>query len=324
MVVKHLVFGGGGPSCFLIYGAARELCNSNNYWHLKDIKSIYGCSSGAWIGFIISLGFDWNIVDDYLIKRPWEKMINIGPAELINSFHTKGLVSSEFIINTIKPVLNAKDLDIECTFLDHFNLTNIELHFYTCDINTKLISKVDLSYKTHPNLRIVDGLIMTMAVPILITPYICESSCYVDGGVLNNFPIQDCIIQQNIDDDNEYLAFKANWELNNNVLINDESNLLQYVSQFIRKLTQFTSNLNVDNIDFLKNENVVICSMKDPGGPIGWIDVFINEEKRIEYINSGVESAKLFLSKKELKNNENILDFEIEAESKIESIDYIS
>lgn len=315
--VKHLVFGGGGPSCFLIYGAVRKL-NQLKCWNLENIKSIYGCSSGAWLGLLISMGFDWETLDSYLIKRPWEKMINIGPTEVINSFSTKGLVSGDFIMNTVKPVLQARDLDINCTFQEHFNNTNIELHFYTVDINTKTMSKVDLSYKTHPDLRIIDGLSMTMAVPILITPYMKDDCCYIDGGVLNNFPLKDCLEQQNNPNQNEILAFKAYWEENNEVNITSESNLLQYISHFIRKLAQYISYLNSQDIDNF--ENIVECRMKDPGGPIGWIDVFSNEDKRIEYINRGVESAELFLNNKELKNNiniknkEKIEDFEIKSE----------
>jgi predicted acylesterase/phospholipase RssA len=324
MSVKHLVFGGGGPSCFLIYGAVREL-NKLQYWNIENIKSIYGCSSGAWLGLLISLGFDWDTLDSYLIKRPWEKLINIGPTEIINSFNTKGLVSADFIKNSVQPVLKARDLDIECTFLEHFQTTNIELHFYTCDINTKILSKVDLSYKTHPDLKIIDGLAMTMAVPILVMPFIINDSCYIDGGILNNFPIEDCIEQQNILEKtkNEILAFKTNWQRNSEILINNESNMLQYLSQFLRKLSQFTSNNNDFNKEEIyKQSNVVECKMEDPGGPLGWVDVFINEEKRIDYINSGVESAKLFLSKiEELKNNKEnrssiqIENFEIKSEN---------
>ena len=320
MDIKHLVFGGGGPSCFLIYGAVREL-NKLDYWKMENIKSIYGCSSGAWLGLLISLGFDWDTLDSYLIKRPWEKMINIGPTEVINSFSTKGLVSRDFIMNTVKPVLQARDLDIKCTFLEHFKATNIELHFYTVDLNTKTMSKVDISYKTHPDLPIIDGLTMTMAVPILIVPHIIDRCCYIDGGVLNNFPLIDCLEQQNNPKENEVLAFKAHWEENNEIIITDETNLLQFISHFIRKLTQFTSNFKNEQINW---ENIIECKMKDPGGPIGWIDVFSNEEMRIEYIEKGKESAELFLRNKELKNNNEFKDkienFEIKSETSNENL----
>lgn len=313
MTIKHLVFGGGGPSCFLIYGAVREL-NILNYWNIDDIQSIYGCSSGAWLGLLISLGFDWETLDTYLIKRPWEKMINIGPTEVINSFSTKGLVSSEFIANTVKPVLQARDLDVNCTFLQHYEATGIEIHFYTVDINTKSMSKVDLSYKTHPDLKIVEGLSMTMAVPILIVPFIKDNCCYIDGGVLNNFPLRDCIEQQNNPKNEEILAFKANWQENTEVNITNESNLLQYISHFIRKLAQYTSNMNNEIKEF---ENLIVCNKKDPGGPIGWIDVFSNENARVDYINSGKESAMLFLNKKLKKNNQDL-------DNKIENFEIIS
>jgi len=78
--------------------------------------------------------------------------------------------------------------------------------------------------------------------------------------------------------------------------------MLQFVSHFIRKLTQYTSNVNEHIID---SNYIVECKMKDPGGPIGWIDIFVNENKRIEYIDSGVESAKLFLQNLQEQKDKN-------------------
>ena len=80
MTIHHLVLCGGGPSGFLIYGAARHL-SKENYWDIKNIKTIYGCSIGAYMGILISLKYDWEVLDDYLIKRPWEKVASIGPPE---------------------------------------------------------------------------------------------------------------------------------------------------------------------------------------------------------------------------------------------------
>jgi len=67
MTIKHLVFSGGGPAGLVLYGAAKQL--NNVYWNLNNIESIYGTSIGAFIGIIISLGYDWDVVDDYLIKH---------------------------------------------------------------------------------------------------------------------------------------------------------------------------------------------------------------------------------------------------------------
>ena len=80
--IKHLVFSGGGPAGLLTYGAAKYLAQKG-FWTLSDIKSIYGCSIGAYMGIIISLNYEWDWLDDYFIKRPWEKIVSINAMSLI-------------------------------------------------------------------------------------------------------------------------------------------------------------------------------------------------------------------------------------------------
>ena len=74
MTIKHLVFSGGGPVGLISYGAAKYL-NKEKYWDLKDIKTIYGTSVGAYMGILVSLGYEWDWIDDYFIKRPDRKSV---------------------------------------------------------------------------------------------------------------------------------------------------------------------------------------------------------------------------------------------------------
>ena len=68
MPIKHIVISGGGPTGFITYGAACHLAKCN-FWKLEDIETIYGCSVGAYIGVVLSLGYDWEWLDDYFIKK---------------------------------------------------------------------------------------------------------------------------------------------------------------------------------------------------------------------------------------------------------------
>ena len=70
MVIKHLVFSGGGPIVLISYGAAKQL-NKKKFWEIENIETIYGTSVGAYMGTLISLGYEWDWIDDYFIKRPW-------------------------------------------------------------------------------------------------------------------------------------------------------------------------------------------------------------------------------------------------------------
>ena len=76
MPIKHLVISGGGPNILTLYGALKNL-NQNDYWTIENIKSIYGTSAGSLIGLFIILNLEWEELDNYLIKRPWNTVFKI-------------------------------------------------------------------------------------------------------------------------------------------------------------------------------------------------------------------------------------------------------
>ena len=205
--IKHLVFSGGGPAGLLTYGATKYLAQQG-FWSLSDIKSIYGCSIGAYMGVIISLNYDWEWLDDYFIKRPWEKMINITAASIFEAFDTKGLLGDAVIIESLKPLFEAKDLSVDITLEELYDFNKIDIHLYTTNLNTTLMDKVDISHTTHPKMSVIKALSMTIAFPFLFKPICDEGGCYIDGGLLNIYPLKDCIQQQNCIDKEEILAFK--------------------------------------------------------------------------------------------------------------------
>ena len=67
MTIKHLVMSGGGPTMLQTLGALNYLV-INNFVDLENIETIYGTSAGAIIGVCIALKFDWDTINDYIIK----------------------------------------------------------------------------------------------------------------------------------------------------------------------------------------------------------------------------------------------------------------
>ena len=52
-------------------------CHNRKLWKLEDIETIYGTSVGSIIAVILALDYDWDTLDDYLIKRPWNNVFNL-------------------------------------------------------------------------------------------------------------------------------------------------------------------------------------------------------------------------------------------------------
>ena len=91
----------------------------------------------------------------------------------------------------IEPLLRANHLTGNTTLLEFYNITKIDLHIFTTNLNK--IDSVDFNYKTHPSLKLNECIYMSCCAPGLLQPYFIEDECYVDGGFLANCPYLNCI-----------------------------------------------------------------------------------------------------------------------------------
>jgi predicted acylesterase/phospholipase RssA len=293
-MIKHLVISGGGPTGFLTYGAASYLAKEN-VWSLANIKSIYGCSIGAYMGVVFSLGYEWEWLDDYFIIRPWDKLIASSTINIIDMFKEKGFINENFFIESIMPLFRGKDLNEHTTMADLFAFNNIDIHMYACDINTSIIEKIDISHKTHPNLSVIKALQMTMAVPVIFKPIFEGDSCYIDGGILNNYPVNDCLTQQACDSD-EILAFKNIWSLANPV-INEKSSILDFILIMMRKM-QLTLDTETKQAEV---KNTINCFVEDMlNGYDKWMYILSDKDTRRKFIEKGYKQAEDFLKNRTL------------------------
>jgi predicted acylesterase/phospholipase RssA len=95
MTIKHLVFSGGGPIMIQNLSAIQEL-ERKEYLNMKNIESIYGTSAGAIIGLMLSLKFDWDTLNDYIIKRPWQDVFPIKIQNILDAYTKKGIFKPFF------------------------------------------------------------------------------------------------------------------------------------------------------------------------------------------------------------------------------------
>lgn len=278
MTIKHLVISGGGPIMIQILSAIQELIN-NNYLNINDIETIYGTSAGAIIGVLISLKYDWETINDYIIKRPWQDVFPIKVQNILDSYTKKGIFDIKTIEKCFKPLLDAKDIPLDINLEDFYKLTKIELHMFAFEINQYKIT--DISYKSFPKLPLLKAIQMTCAIPVLVTPVCIDDKCYMDGGVACNYPLNFCIESgKNID---EILGFKNKYS-DDNSFINNESNLMDYLLNFLFKAI---FSLNTNNLPHsIKNE--VICDASHLS-----LDTLRNALSNIEVRREIFEKGKL-------------------------------
>ena len=272
-----------------LLGAIQHL-EAKKFIDLKNIESIYGTSAGAIIGVIICLKYDWETINDYIIKRPWQDVFKIKVEKIFESYSKKGIFDLKTIEKCFKPLFDAKDVPMDITLEDFYKYSNIELHFFSFEINEFKID--DISYLTHPKITLLTAIQMTCSLPILITPVCIDDKFYIDGGIVCNYPLKYCIDSgKNID---EILGFKNQYDTEKKSHINSDSTLLDFIMYFLFKVIY---SLNTDNLQpSIKNEflcNTDKMSFEILKKSLSNIDV------RKQIFNNGTEDAICFLSKLE-------------------------
>jgi predicted acylesterase/phospholipase RssA len=290
MTIKHLVIAGGGPLGFRFIGALKRL-EETAFWERKNIKSIYGTSAGSIIGAIICLNYDWDTLTKYVIERPWHSAFKLNARQIFDSYYNKGLFDKKFMEIIFKPLLDAKDLSLNITLAELYAHSNIDLHIFTFDLNK--FETVELSHETHPQLSLTQALTMSSALPGLFMPIIMDKCCFVDGGILANYPISYCLNKN--PDTTEILGIKSTYDdktPTNNVLITEESSLLEYVSSIsINTINYLKKNIKAEHI-----LNTVTCSFTESPIKLETLHKSIlSQEFRQELYATGAKDADEFL-----------------------------
>jgi predicted acylesterase/phospholipase RssA len=290
MTIKHLVISGGGPLGLRFLGAL-EYLEKIGYWNTNNIESIYGTSVGAIIGAFICLKYDWETLNKYIVERPWHEAFHISARQIFDAYTNKGIFDHKLAEIVFKPLLKAKDLDINITLNEFFLYSNIHFKIYTFDLNS--FKTVELSHVSNPDLRLVDALTMSSSLPGIFKPIIKDGCCYIDGGVMCNYPLNHCLkINQN---EEEILGIKSSYgddDNYKNVIVTEETSILEYViSLTINSMNYIRDTVSIEDI-----KNTVRCSTELNPLTLDMIQESIHsQDMRRSWLLTGEEDAKRFI-----------------------------
>lgn len=295
MTIKHLVISGGGPLGLRYLGALEKL-EQEKFWNIDDIESIYGTSIGSIIGTFICLKYDWETLNKYIIERPWHDAFKVNAKQIFDSYYNKGLFDKKLAEIIFKPLLQAKDLKIDITLKEFYEFSKIDLHIFTFDLNK--FETVELSHTTHPDLSLLQALTMSSALPGIFMPTIIDNKCYIDGGVMCNFPLNECLrVHPNKD---EILGVKCSYDKEidsflKNIEVTEKSSLLDYVICLtINSMNFIRDTIKIENID-----NIVRCYVSTNPLTLESINESIsNQELRRQWVKMGEEDATKFITEK--------------------------
>jgi predicted acylesterase/phospholipase RssA len=184
--IKHLVLSGGGCWGLYMQGILSEAVKTG-FIDKSKIETIHCTSVGCVVGVFFALNYEDGVIEDYLVKRPWKNVLKCKSNTFIEMYEKYGIFTVKAFEDIFELIFTAADLTLDVTLLDFYMHTGVEIHMYATELNTYKL--VDFSYKTHPDWRVCDAVYASCSVPIIFSPIITETACYIDGGLLANYPI---------------------------------------------------------------------------------------------------------------------------------------
>lgn len=278
--IKSIVMSGGGITIFPFYGILKQT-NIQGVWKYENIKTIYATSAGSILAVFIALDYEWNTLDDYMIKRPWQNVLKIDVSSLTGFINKRGFFNIKNVEDIFSPVFSGKDIDIHITLEEFYRVTGIDIHFFTTTIDP--IESIDINYKTHPHWRVVEAVYCSSCLPILFSPFFKDGKWYCDGGVTIHYPLKNCIDDGN--DIDEIMGLEKQADNKENKM-DENFDIFDYIIFIISKI-----------ISLILKRNIIVIprEYKFIGPPINIFDILkvsSNMDERIRLINVGEEIAK--------------------------------
>lgn len=188
-----LVLSGGGAKCISQIGALRVIDEAG-----IKIDYISGTSMGAIIGALYSLGYSVDEIEEYMRKVDWEALLsNEIPRNRLSYFDRKS--ESRYLLTF--PIVDGK-----VALPGGFNYAQYILKqlSYLTQQSYRYESFSDFpipflcvatnletgQMKVFEEGSLTDALRASTAFPSLFTPHQLNGNLYVDGGVVNNYPVE--------------------------------------------------------------------------------------------------------------------------------------
>jgi NTE family protein len=242
-----LVISGGGIKGFSALGAItrlKELDIINN----PDIYC--GTSAGSAISLLLLIGYSSQNIYEILSELDMSKIVINNIDNILDEVHI-GFNLSDPIIYIIGHMMKRKKISTKITFVELFKKTGKKLIITGVCLNDASLHY--FSHETTPNMEVLTAIAISISIPIIFKPILYNNKIWVDGGVMNNYPID--LFNDRINDvigiylDEEYTTYQ------------EFEDVQSYVFQVIKCIFR---GMNYGKVEMYKNNTIHIKTKNVP------------------------------------------------------------
>lgn len=181
--IKKLVFSGGGLAGLITIGALHRFEQEIKKPVNEQIDTYVGSSIGAIISVLLSIGYTPKELFKEMKKQ---KMLEI-EVSIDNLIDMYGLDPGMQILDWIGDIIEKKQITREITLEELYAKTQKRVVLITTCVDDQ--KSLALDYILFPKLKLLHAIRMSIGIPFIFTAVLWQNKRYVDGGILNNYPI---------------------------------------------------------------------------------------------------------------------------------------
>lgn len=186
---KNLVFEGGGVKGIAYAGAMKVLDKEGI---LPGIERVGGTSAGAINATMFALGYTADEQRSILRNLDFNNFMDDSWGEIRDTkrlLEKFGWYKGDFFHEWMSTLVKNKLDNENATFKDLKDAGRPDLYVFGTNLSTRF-GEV-FSFEHTPNARIADAVRISMSIPLFFASVRnARNDVYVDGGVLNNFPVK--------------------------------------------------------------------------------------------------------------------------------------
>ena len=285
-----LVISGGAIKGFSALGVLQYMYDNNL---LSNIERYYATSVGAMICYLLAIGY-----------TPIEIMVYVCTSQVLSKFVFGDILSLSngdgmYDWNIISNFIEQMTIDKIGKFLTLSELKEIykkEITMITYNFTNK--KQEEISYKNHPNMSCITALRLSSNLPLVFSRYKYLNCYYLDGGFVNNLPI-------NLITEND-ICFAINLNFSSNLKESSDFKIHYYVYNLLCTSTHINQKKSIEIAKLKPNCDLISLDVDVDG-----INFKIDKQEQLNIFSKGYKKCKEYMDKK--------IDKIIENEMKIDT-----
>lgn len=185
MTIDALVFSGGGVLGSAFTGGVTILYKTGL---IEDVRKFGGTSAGAILAGILACRPSLEFLEETFDRLDFNSLRDPSSVRLFRLMKFFGYYSGKRLVEWYRGVIKQLTGDGQITLAGVYQRYGTELAIVATNVDKR--RSVVLSHRTHPDLELVQAVRMSASYPFFFEPVKYDGDLWVDGGLLNNFPIR--------------------------------------------------------------------------------------------------------------------------------------